>query len=400
MLRSIPENDNSIVGAHILRSVDPYERLRAHQVELQKLRSQMKPDIPQETMPMEVNLIDKQIAIGDKSKTISDAKGNSRNDNKDRTAPNKIIELGIFVDYMAVGLFMPYLGVKEYGKLRELILTFVNAMQALYHLPSLGQRIDFTIVYMEFHEKAPIHLISSGDRGKLLDSFCSFQTKLNKPSDSDAEHWDMALLLSGLDFYAVEGGKNNYVTMGLSTVTGVCTNIYNCVIGEFGVTNQQGQPYPSTGFTSVYVMAHEIGHNLGMSHDSSGNNCTTEGFIMSPSRGVVGEATWSTCSAAALAKVTETCMNDLPTANYPDYNDDKYGDRPGQSWPADEQCRLLLRDPAAFAYFATSADIAASCNSLKCKTPNRDGFFTSGPALPGTDCGSSMWCDGAICVPK
>jgi hypothetical protein len=32
----------------------------------------------------------------------------------------------------------------------------------------------------------------------------------------------------------------------------------------------------------------------------------------------------------------------------------------------------------------------ASCNSLKCKTPNRDGFFTSGPALPGTDCGSSM----------
>jgi hypothetical protein len=80
---------------------------------------------------MEVNLIDKQITIGDKSKTISDTKGNSkfkRNDNKDRTAPNKIIELGIFVDYMAVGLFMPYLGVKEYGKLRELILTFVNAV--------------------------------------------------------------------------------------------------------------------------------------------------------------------------------------------------------------------------------------------------------------------------------
>lgn len=29
---------------------------------------------------------------------------------------------------MAVDLFMPYLGVKEYGKLRELILTFVNAV--------------------------------------------------------------------------------------------------------------------------------------------------------------------------------------------------------------------------------------------------------------------------------
>ena len=37
MLRWTPEKDkdNSLVGAHILRSVDPYWRLRAHQVELE-----------------------------------------------------------------------------------------------------------------------------------------------------------------------------------------------------------------------------------------------------------------------------------------------------------------------------------------------------------------------------
>jgi hypothetical protein len=35
------------------------------------------------------------------------------------------------------------------------------------------------------------------------------------------------------------------------------------VIGELGVRSPEGKPYPSTGFTSVYVMAHEIGHNLG-----------------------------------------------------------------------------------------------------------------------------------------
>jgi hypothetical protein len=58
-------------------------------------------------------------------------------------------------------------------------------------------------------------------------------------------------------------GKNQdwrFSSSGLSTVTGVCTDNYNCVIGEFGVTNQQGPSDPSTGFTSVYVMAHEIGH--------------------------------------------------------------------------------------------------------------------------------------------
>ena len=39
--------------------------------------------------------------------------------------------------------------------------------------------------------------------------------------------------------------------------------LYNCVIGEIGVSNSAGKPYPTAGFTSVFVMAHEIGHNLG-----------------------------------------------------------------------------------------------------------------------------------------
>jgi len=92
-------------------------------------------------------------------------------------------------------------------------------MQALYHLPSLGQNLDLSIVYMEFQAKQPAGLPTyGGERGKLLDSFCAYQTKLNKKSDSDPEHWDMGLYLSGLDFYAVEGGKNSYVTMGIKQI--------------------------------------------------------------------------------------------------------------------------------------------------------------------------------------
>ena len=43
-------------------------------------------------------------------------------------APNKILELGIFIDQAAMELFMPYLGEKEYVKLRELVLVVVNAV--------------------------------------------------------------------------------------------------------------------------------------------------------------------------------------------------------------------------------------------------------------------------------
>lgn len=48
--------------------------------------------------------------------------------------------------------------------------------------------------------------------------------------------------------------------MGLATVGGVCLENYNCLIAELGTTNVFGKPYPSAGFTSVYILAHEIGH--------------------------------------------------------------------------------------------------------------------------------------------
>jgi hypothetical protein len=55
------------------------------------------------------------------------------------------------------------------------------------------------------------------------------------------------LLVSGQDFWAIENGAKSTITMGLATVTGICTKEYGCVIGEMGVRNQEGRPYPSTG---------------------------------------------------------------------------------------------------------------------------------------------------------
>ena len=65
-------------------------------------------------------------------------------------------------------------------------------------------------------------------------------------------------------------------------------------------SSTQGKPYPSAGFTAAYIMAHEIGHNLGMFHDSQQNACAKDGYIRSPSRGVKGETTWSSCSRDTL----------------------------------------------------------------------------------------------------
>lgn len=142
-----------------------------------------------------------------------------------------------------------------------MLLAFMNGVQAIYHFKSLGRRIDFTIVHLELMSSSPFNE-GRGEREALLTNFCKYQSSQNVHDDTNPRHWDIALDLSGLDFY--DGRSGSTVTMGLATVTGVCDKLYNCVIGEIGVSNSAGKPYPSAGFTSIFVMAHEIGHNLGM----------------------------------------------------------------------------------------------------------------------------------------
>ena len=100
-------------------------------------------------------------------------------------------------------------------------------------------------------------------------------------------------------------------------------------------------------------------------------------------------------------------MFDMPSGSFPNYNHDKYGDNPGQLWTADDQCRILLRDRKAYAFISNDLSVGLNfliysnlkfqwnffvwqsiCDTMKCRTPNRDGYFNSGPALAGTVCGN------------
>lgn len=171
------------------------------------------------------------------------------------------------------------------------------------------------------------------------------------------------------------------------------------MIAELGTTNVFGKPYPSAGFTSVYILAHEIGHNLGMHHDSSQNNCPKDGYIMSPSRGTNGETVWSTCSADVIRKLSwATCLNDVPTKTQPEMDHEaRFQDEPGQRWGAKRQCEVLLRDKDAT--LLNPDKLQEICQNLKCNTPHRSGFYFAGPALEGTTCGKNKWCQGGECMP-
>ncbi|XP_049284975.1 A disintegrin and metalloproteinase with thrombospondin motifs adt-2-like [Anopheles funestus] len=315
-------------------------------------------------------------------------------DGRNRSAPTRsgkpLVELAVFFDEAAYKTFAPYFNYND-AALRDFLLAYINGIQALYHHPSLGQGIDIALVYLELMRTQPSAMPHyNGERNLLLDSFCSYQDSLNRG------RWDMALYLSGLDFYAIENGRRNGGTMGLATVGGVCLSEYACVIAEFGARNVFGKPYPSSGFTSIFIAAHEIGHNLGMHHDSVGNRCPKDGFVMSPSRGTQGETTWSTCSADVISQLNwATCLFETDSKAVTEYDTTKYYDHPGQAWTAKKQCEVLLTDKDAI---LASSELPAICQNLRCRTPHRTGFYFAGPALEGTDCGENKWCEGGTCI--
>ncbi|XP_008553570.1 A disintegrin and metalloproteinase with thrombospondin motifs adt-2 [Microplitis demolitor] len=308
------------------------------------------------------------------------------------------VELAVFFDEPGYKLFSPYFDYSE-KKIRDMLLAYINAVQALFYHPSLGTRINIVLIRLDMMKHQPNDLPHyNGERLKLLNSFCNYTAAKNPKDDSDPNHWDIGLYVSGLDFYAYENGEKNSVTMGLATVSGACLDSYACVIAEFGVTNRFGKPYPSAGFTSVYITAHEIGHNLGMHHDSTGNSCSRDGYIMSPSRGTQGETIWSSCSREVALDLprTKPCLLDKNLNKFDKTLDhSKFLTLPGRTWTAKRQCELLLRDKDADAVSLTNA-----CQSLSCKSPHRSGYYFAGPALEGTVCEQGKECRGGECLPS
>lgn len=116
---------------------------------------------------------------------------------------------------------------------------------------------------------------------------------------------------------------------------------------------------------------------------------------MSGSRGTRGETNWSECSAINFRQAFTDCLNDTPKILHQRYDHNKYEMRPGFVWDSDIQCKLFLRDNKAYEFPKLNARI---CNeTIFCATPNRVGFYSSGPALEGTLCGDDKWCVDGMC---
>lgn len=266
------------------------------------------------------------------------------------------------------------------------ILAMINGVQLLYHHPSLGYKVNFILKRIEILHNEMSDLRRSSDIDIYLNSFCLWQRKLNPTSDKDVLHFDHALILTGLDLYVVsKNGKVSSQVVGLAPVSGMCTAISSCTINE------------GKHFESVFVVAHEIGHNVGMRHDNLDNGCDPSSYIMSPTLGS-GKITWSQCSRkyldAFLKSPQAMCLFDRGHfGNNLDHSAE--GMLPGERFDSDQQCMLKYGKDSVR---SKSQNLGEICRDLHCQ---RDRYtWTSHPALEGTNCGDSMWCRSGVCSSK
>jgi len=284
----------------------------------------------------------------------------------------------------------------------SVIFSMLNSVQALYRNPTLGYKFRVEFLQIKYLDKNSTDN-AGGYLNDYLKNFCDYVNKLPRDGVNTPDHWDVALLLTGTDMYAKDSaGKRNYVTSGQAYRGEACNVHLSCAIAE-----------ARGGLKSdAFVIAHELGHCLGMQHDSNPphQDCDRKKFIMSPSPGYDRSGDWSKCSfndlVAFMNSKKATCFENDPLDSGWKGKIVPVGDKlAGQYFSADEQCASRL-GPGKMAYLGIMDNKGPSykpnyCNELFCKSKDTEKISAIGSALDGTYCGDmkTQGCYLQKCVP-
>ena len=313
----------------------------------------------------------------------------------------KWLKMAVFVGYDAYQSLM----VDKYNftsdqEVTQFVTAYVDQIQSIFRQSSLGGVLFIDLVHIVVHKSNDALPTWNGDRDKLLNSFCDYQKLIND------RWWDLALYLTSLNLYSIsDSGVKDYDALGIAPIGGICQKSNGCVIVELGPVSEspdvvKDRIYPSGGFASTWIAAHEMAHNLGILHDGDVNHCPNNLFLMSSSRGHIGKNTWSRCSASHFSLLDVPCLMERSSFHTRIAKTMKFNvnSLPGALYNAEEQCRFFFADFNARPVNVTS-EICST--SLYCTHKGPTGFsetIATSPALEGTACAPDCICLNAICT--
>ncbi|XP_024943397.1 A disintegrin and metalloproteinase with thrombospondin motifs 3 [Cephus cinctus] len=286
-------------------------------------------------------------------------------------APPRWLEIGIAADYSVVDF--------HGGRVQQYILALLNIVSAIYKDPSLESNMKLVIVRMIFYAKKEDSMVRSGNARRSLENVNKWNRKLLSSSE---ESHDVAVWLTRLDI----GGPSGY-----APVSGACDPARSCALNR------------DEGLTSAFIIAHEVAHILGLSHDgdeNAGNTCGDEasfGSVMAPMvAATFHRFHWSTCSKREFhhrAKQWSCLLNAPDNTNATDLKATLQ-----DTFTMDEQCRMEFGDGYSL---CRSFDLPEPCSHLWCGHLNSSQVCKTkkGPPLEGTSCGEDKWCINGYCEP-
>lgn len=262
------------------------------------------------------------------------------------------------------------------------LLTVLNMVSSLYHDASIGNAINVVLVRMilletDQNKEEDLEINSSADR--TLKSFCRWQRFVNPLDENHPNHHDVAILITRYNMCVRNGEPCS--TLGLAEVAGMCQPHRSCNVNE------------DSGLTLAYTIAHEMGHNFGMSHDGPQNGCPAGArgerqHVMAPHLSAdASPVVWSECSRHEITRFLDRdwgrCLDDEPLAparfSFPVLP-------PGAMYDAHHQCRLQYGPSAKHC-----PGIEEVCQTLWCRLDNKC-VTKMEPAAEGTVCDKNKWC--------
>ncbi|XP_078060621.1 A disintegrin and metalloproteinase with thrombospondin motifs 4-like [Mustelus asterias] len=266
----------------------------------------------------------------------------------------------------------------------QYLLVLFAAADRLYRHPSLASdvRLAVTQILVIRHDSEGPEVLQEAQR--TLHNFCDWQRQMRSRPEWAAEKYDAAVLLTRENLC-----QEHYCeSLGLAHIGTVCTMDQNCAVIQ------------DIGLQSAFTIAHEIGHLLGMPHDSS-DICAQVGELPSANQMMSNMLTridysepWSRCSSKLSLGFFESKRADC-LLNKPLVSMAETAPLAGRNYDADQQCRLSFGPGHRW---RPGTD---PCRILWCMARRQGQWHHSSKQLPaadGTNCGLGKVCLSGQCV--